>query len=165
MTRLLDSLLQLWDESTHVLETRTLRKNDDYAKAELSDVLLMLESLVYRHENFERGLSLSKKSTVVQAPRTPKVRAVTAEACSRQIECASRDTRQKSFPRFFEEGYGLLSTDGRKVVEKLLEGIATFEIVEKAPNWHPGPDEDDFSAHDPRVGMRYLVKFHHRFLA
>jgi hypothetical protein len=72
----------------------------------------------------------------------------------------SRDTRQKRPPRFFDKGDCLFAGNAWKVVEELLDGLATFEVIEQGLRRNARAYEDGRSADDLRVGVHDLLRVH-----
>jgi hypothetical protein len=58
-----------------------------------------------------------------------------------------------SFAGQFERRNSLLTGYGRKILEKLVERVASLEIVEEILDRHAGPDKNRSSSEDIRVAV------------
>lgn len=50
--------------------------------------------------------------------------------------------------RFFEDGDHLLALYAGKTFEKIVDGIARFQVIEQAAHWHARASEDAFATED-----------------
>ena len=61
----------------------------------------------------------------------------------------------------FQPGHRLRPRDGRERVEKLVERVIPFEIVDQVAKRHPGPDKHGRATQNVRIAMnRYCGAWH-----
>jgi hypothetical protein len=70
---------------------------------------------------------------------------------------SSRRTRirEQRLLRLLESGHRLLPGHGREVSQKLIEGVASFEVIEKRLEGNPCPHENGGAAEDFRIAVNY----------
>lgn len=77
--------------------------------------------------------------------------------------CSSRRTRtgQERVAGQVEGGDGLFALHRRKLVEKLVESIATFQMIEERLHRDPRADKDRGATEDVWIALDDLAQLHH----
>ena len=65
---------------------------------------------------------------------------------------------------FFQPLDRLVAGDGREIVEKLIERVAAFELVDQILEWDARPFEDHSAPQNLRIGMKDRTLVHGRTL-
>jgi hypothetical protein len=60
---------------------------------------------------------------------------------------------EQTVPRGLDEANDLLALYGGKAGQKIVNGLAAFEVVHQVLHRHPGPGENGSAPHDFRVGV------------
>ena len=118
---------------------------DDDPEGEPRDWLLELDAAVHRDQD------------IVVAAHPAQERARSTGRCS------SRRTRtgEERVAGQVECGDGLFAFHGRKLVEKLVERIATFQMIEERLHRDPRADKDRGAIEDVWIAMDDLAQLHH----
>lgn len=62
---------------------------------------------------------------------------------------------QHGRPSLFKGSYGLLATNGREIVQELVERVPALEVVDEGTEWNSRADENRRSAQDLRIDVNH----------
>jgi hypothetical protein len=68
---------------------------------------------------------------------------------------------RNSFISRVEHCYGEFSLYRRKLVQKLINALAAFKVIEKRADWNTGTDKHQTTAEDVRISVRDIGKRNH----
>jgi hypothetical protein len=68
---------------------------------------------------------------------------------------------RNSFVSRVEHSYGEFTLYRWKLVQKLINALTAFKVIEKRPDWNAGTDKHQTTAEDIRVSVRDICKRNH----
>ena len=136
------------------------RSSDNHdTKRENGDVLLVFEIAIHRHQGIDQAALRASAERRSWFPPNPELARWTewpirapVRSCGRFSSSSTRTCHQ-ALARELERGDGLFASNGWKLPEKVVEGIATLDVVEQRLNRDPGAHEHGRSAQNLRVAM------------
>jgi hypothetical protein len=137
-------------------------RNTTVAKGSKEVLFLLRQSLVHRQEHIElAGVGDEAEELAVADAGPPSLRHgfdPVAGEFTRQIlgqtfveQEAHSGSGEQAFAGLFEKGHGLLARNRGVLVQKRVERLATFEVIEQRPDGNTRARKARLAAHDFRV--------------
>jgi hypothetical protein len=131
------------------------------------DWLLELDAAVHRDQDIVVAARPAQEIAILDAGPAASDHGLNVVAGELEGEitgrCSSRRTRtgQEGVAGQVECGDGLFALHGRKLVEKLVESIATFQMIEERLHRDPRAQKDRGATEDVWIALDDLVQPHH----